>query len=155
MPIRGGGSPGAIAVLQRRPPTPSSAAASGPTTITSSPSVLITRASAGRRLPDRLDEALDGADRLLVAVLDGQPRVAGEVGERDRHAQPALLERLLAEVGLHVADHVLLDEVRRAGARAGRSMNGAANGSTSRVSPSISSAISTLGTPARISGSCT
>ena len=34
-------------------------------------------------------------------------------------------------------------------------MNGAANGSTSRVRPSISSAISTLGTPARISGSCT
>ena len=112
MPIRGGGSPAAISDCSSTA-HPVSAAGSEPTTITSSPSVLITRASSGRRLFDRLDEPLDRADRLLVAPLDGQARVAGEVGEGDRHAQAPLLGGArLVEVGLHVADHVLLDEVR-------------------------------------------
>ena len=47
----------------------------------------------GQRALDLLDEALDGADGLLVALLLGQPRVAGEVGEGDRDAQAPEVER--------------------------------------------------------------
>ena len=43
----------------------------------------------GQRLADQLDEALDDLERLLLAHLLGQPRVAGEVGEGDRDAHPA------------------------------------------------------------------
>ena len=65
----------------------------------------------GQRELDLLDEPLDGAHRLLVAELLGQARVARQVGERDRHAQPAEIQPPVAQVGLHVADDVLLDEV--------------------------------------------
>ncbi len=65
-----------------------------------------------QRLFDGLHEPLDRAERRLVAALDRQARIAGEIGERDRHPQAALLERVVAEIGLHVADHVLLDELR-------------------------------------------
>ena len=66
----------------------------------------------GQRRLDRLDEALDGADRLLLADLLGEARVAGEVRERDRDAQAAEVDvTLVAEVGLHVPDDVLLHEV--------------------------------------------
>ena len=65
----------------------------------------------GQRVLDRLGEALDGVDGLLVAQLLGQARVAGEVGEGDRDAQAAEVARAL-EVDLHVPDDVLLDEVR-------------------------------------------
>ncbi len=51
-------------------------------------------------------------DRLLVAALLGQARVAGQVGEGDGDPQPAEVQLLLGQVGLHVADDVLLDEVR-------------------------------------------
>ena len=66
----------------------------------------------GQRDLDVLDEALDGVDRLLLALLLGQARVAGEVGEGDRDPQAPEVERRALEVGLHVADDVLLDEVR-------------------------------------------
>ena len=46
----------------------------------------------GKRVGDVLDEALDDPDRLLLPGLLGQPRVAGEVGERDRHVQAAEVE---------------------------------------------------------------
>ena len=69
------------------------------------------RASSGSVSLDRLDEALDRGQRLLLARLLGHARVAGEVGERDRHAQAPEVERFVLEVGLHVADDVLLDEV--------------------------------------------
>ena len=65
----------------------------------------------GERVLDRLDEALDEVDRLLLPRLLGQPRVAGEVGEGDRDAQAAEVELVVGVVGLHVADDVLLDEV--------------------------------------------
>ena len=90
----------------------SSAAASEPTTITSSPIVLMIARVVGQRVADRLDEALDDVDRLLLPRLLGQPRVAGEVGEGDRHAQAAEVEVAVGvDLELHVADHVLLDEV--------------------------------------------
>ncbi len=63
----------------------------------------------GQRLLDRLDEALDHVERLLLARLLGQPRVAREVGEGDRHAQAA--ELVARAVELEVPDHVLADEV--------------------------------------------
>ena len=86
-----------------------SAAASVPTTITSSPIVLITRAVVGQRLADELDEALDDLERLLLAHLLGQPRVARQVGERDR--DPHAAERGVVGDQLEVADHVLGEEV--------------------------------------------
>jgi hypothetical protein len=64
----------------------------------------------GQRVLHPLDEALDDVERLLLPRLLGQPRVAREVGERDRHAQAAEVELLLA-LGLEVPDDVLLDEV--------------------------------------------
>ena len=64
----------------------------------------------GDRVLDRLDEALDVRERLLLALLLGEARVAREVGERDRHLDAAQL-RVVLEVHLHVADHVLLHEV--------------------------------------------
>ena len=67
----------------------------------------------GQRHLDVLDEALDGVDRLLLARLLGQARVAGEVGEGDGHAQAPEVQRRAVEVGLHVPDDVLLDEVRQ------------------------------------------
>src|ERR671937_428334 len=54
-----------------------------------------------------LHEALHEGERLLLALLFGEAGVAGKVGECDRHPQAA--ELLLAELDLHVADHVLLD----------------------------------------------
>ena len=60
-----------------------------------------------RRL-DRLDEALDQVERLLVALLLGVAGEAGQVDEAERHLHPAHLPHA-AEVGLHVADDVLLD----------------------------------------------
>ena len=65
----------------------------------------------GQRVLDRVGEALDRVDRQLVAQLLGQARVAGEVGERDRHTQAPDVARAL-EVDLHVADDVLLDRPR-------------------------------------------
>ena len=102
------------------------------------------RASSGSVSLDGLDEALDGVDGLLLALLLGQPRVAGEVGEGDRHAQAPEVELAPLEVGLHVADDVLLDEVRRKRWWTW-SMIGEASGSSSRARPSISSAISRPG----------
>ena len=67
----------------------------------------------GQRHLDVLDEALDRVDRLLFALLLGQSRVAGEVGEGDGHAQAPEVQRRVLEVGLHVPDDVLLDEVRQ------------------------------------------
>ena len=67
----------------------------------------------GQRDLDVLDEALDGVDRLLLARLLGQARVARQVGERDGDAQAPEVERRPLEVGLHVPDDVLLDEVRQ------------------------------------------
>jgi hypothetical protein len=67
----------------------------------------------GQRVLNDLHEALDRADGLLLAHLLGQPRVAGQVGEGDPDTQAAEVRRLVAELGLHVADHVLLDEVRQ------------------------------------------
>ncbi len=64
-----------------------------------------------QRLLDGLDEALDRRQRLLVAALHRQARIAGQVGEHDRHAHAPRLRSALGEVGLHVPDHVLLDEV--------------------------------------------
>jgi hypothetical protein len=60
---------------------------------------------------DGLDEPLHRADGLLLPLLLGQPRVSGEVGERDRHAQAPEIEIGPGEVDLHVPDDVLLDEV--------------------------------------------
>ena len=89
-----------------------SAEASLPTIITSSPIVLITRASSGSVFCTRLDEALDDVDRLLLPRLLGQARVAGEVGERDRHPQAAEVEPVAGvDLELHVADDVLVEEV--------------------------------------------
>ena len=64
-----------------------------------------------QRLRDRLDEALDERQRLLLALLLGESRVAGEVAERERHPHAAELSVLVAEVHLHVPHHVLLHEV--------------------------------------------
>ena len=64
----------------------------------------------GDRVLHRLDEALDVGQRLLLALLLGEARVAGEVGERHGDLDAAELGIVL-EVHLHVADHVLLDEV--------------------------------------------
>jgi len=54
---------------------------------------LITRASSGQRVLDRVHEALDGVERRQLALLLGQPGVAGEVGKRDRHLHPAEVDR--------------------------------------------------------------
>ena len=78
---------------------------------------MITRASSGSVSLDGLDEALDDVERLLVALLLGQPRVAREVGEGDRDPQAAELARP-STLGLEVADDVLLDEVPQAAAGA-------------------------------------
>ncbi len=66
----------------------------------------------GERGLDALDEALDGVQRVLLAGLLGQPGVAGEVGEGDRHAQATEVQvgRVL-RITLQVTDNVLLDEV--------------------------------------------
>ena len=91
-----------------------SAAASEPTIITSSPIVLITRASSGSVCLDVLDEALDGVDRLLLARLLGQARVAGQVGEGDRHAQAARGRAAASSRSASMCPiDVLLDEVRQ------------------------------------------
>ena len=58
-----------------------------------------------------LHEAFHDANGLLVAALLGQARIAGQVGEADSHAHTPLLGNAAGEVGLHVTDHVLLDEV--------------------------------------------
>ena len=63
----------------------------------------------GQRLADQLDEALDDLERLLLTHLLGQPRVAREVGERDRHPHPP--ERRVVGDQLQVPDDVLLEEV--------------------------------------------
>ena len=66
----------------------------------------------GQRVGDRLDEALDDVDRLVLPRLLGQARVAREVGEGDRHAQAAEVEvGVRVDLELHVADHVLVEEV--------------------------------------------
>ena len=114
-------------------PTAQSTSADGsePTTITSSPIVLITRASSGSVSCDRLDEALDDLERLLLARLLGQPRVAREVGERDRRraARPSS-----ASVGLEPRGGRRRPARGSAAASAGAraSMIGAASGSSSR-----------------------
>ena len=66
-----------------------------------------------QRLLDGLDEALGGLQRLLVATLDGQARIASQVGKRDRDPQAPLFRGALDQLCLHVPDHVLLDEVRQ------------------------------------------
>ncbi len=108
--MRGAGTSGEIAAWKSTAHCVS-ATASAPMTITSSPSVLITRASIGSECCDGLDEAFHDADGLLVAALLGQARIAGQVGEGDHHAHAPLLGDAAGELGLHVADHVLLDEV--------------------------------------------
>ena len=66
----------------------------------------------GQRVADPLDEALDDVDRLVLPRLLGQARVAGEVGEGDRHPQAAEVEVAVGvDLELHVADHVLVEEV--------------------------------------------
>ena len=80
--------------------------------MTSSPSVLRTRASIGSVRSTSSTKRSTAPTASLVALLLGQARVAGEVGERDRDAQAPEREHLVAHVGLHVTDHVLLDEVR-------------------------------------------
>ena len=90
-----------------------SATGSVPTIITPSPMFFTTRAPRGQRVLDRHDEPLEQVQRLVLALLLGEPHEPDQVGERDRHAQ--LSERLLAELlelGLHVGDHVLLDRRR-------------------------------------------
>ena len=111
MPIRGGGSPGAIAAC-RSTAHPVSAAGSEPTTITSSPSVLITRASTGREC------STASTNRSTVPTASSSPRStvrrayparsANAIATRSRPSSGGAL----GEIGLHVADHVLLDEVR-------------------------------------------
>ncbi len=62
-----------------------------------------------RRL-HRLDEVLDHVQRLEVALLLGVAGEAGEVDEAERHRDLAEVSRGGAELALHVADHVLLEE---------------------------------------------
>ena len=69
------------------------------------------RASSGSVASTASTKRSTALDRLLLAGLLGQPRVAREVGERDRDAQAAEVELARRQVGLHVADDVLLDEV--------------------------------------------
>ena len=84
---------------------------SWPTIITSSPIVFTTgRRRAGCSVTASTKRSTEG-ERLLLALLLGEAGVAGEVGERDRHAHAAEVELLVVQVDLHVADHVLLDEV--------------------------------------------
>ena len=122
------------------------AAGSEPTIITSSPIVLMIARVVGERVLDVLDEALHRADRLLVALLLGQPRVAGEVGEGDRHAQPAEVERARRS-----SRSVSMWPITSCSTKCARkrwwtwSIIGEASGSSSRASPSISSAISRPG----------
>ena len=108
----------------------------------------------GQALADRIDEALHRADRLLVAALDRQARVASEIRERDRDPQAAVLPSAVAEIGLDVADQVLLDEVAQQPV-VDVAQERHHEGISSRTMPSISSPISALGTPARIRGSWT
>ena len=54
-------------------------------------------------------ESLDRSHRLLIAALDRQARISREVRKRNRHPQPPLRQRPVAEIRLHVPDHVLLD----------------------------------------------
>ena len=79
----------------------------------------------GQRLGDELDEALDDLERLLLADLLGQPRVAGEVGEGDRHAH-APERGVVGDAASRCADDVLLEEVAQAAAGGRSSMIGAA-----------------------------
>ena len=72
----------------------------------------------GQRLTRRLHEALDGAHRRLVAALDGQAREAGQVGERDRDPQAALLEGLVAQYRPPCGRSCPARRTRPAGARA-------------------------------------
>ncbi len=66
----------------------------------------------GQRVLHRLDEALDDVDRLLLPRLLGQARVAGEVGEGDRHPHAPEVEVAAGlDLELHVADDVLVEEV--------------------------------------------
>ena len=96
----------------------------------------------------------DGADRLLLAFLLGEPCVPREVCECDRHAQPAEVEGGPIDLGLHVADDVLLDEVRQE-PLVEVVHHGAASGRISSARSAISSAIWITGTLSRMSGSCT
>ncbi len=106
-PIRGSGR----SVWSAWKPTAQSTSAlrSVPTTITSSPIVLITRALSGSVSETMLDEPLDHLQRLLLAHLLGQARVPREVGEADRHPHPA--QGGVVGDELEVADDVLLEEV--------------------------------------------
>ena len=52
----------------------------------------------GQRDLDRLDEPLHRIHRLQLALLLGQPRVAGQIGERDGHPHPPQLNRRPVEV---------------------------------------------------------
>ena len=106
----------------------------------------------GQRDLDAGDEPLDDVERLLLPRLLGQPRVAREVGERDRDAQAPEVDVAL---GLHVADDVLLDEVAQEPPVQPVHHRRGEREQASLASVSISSAISRPGTPSRISGSCT
>ena len=63
----------------------------------------------GQRRLDRVDEALDHVERLLVALLLGVAGEPGQVDEAERHRDPRQAAARPADVGLHVADDVLLD----------------------------------------------
>ena len=62
-----------------------------------------------RRL-DRLDEALDQVQRLQVTLLLGVAGEAGDVDEAEGDRDLTEVGRLRPQFGLHVADHVLLEE---------------------------------------------
>ncbi len=109
----------------------------------------------GQRDLDRLDEPLDRVDGLQLALLLGQPRVAGEVGERDRDPHPAEIDRLAVEIGLHVADHVLLDEVLQVALMDLVHHRRGQRQQLAGTAPASRSAISIPIAPERISGSCT
>ena len=110
MPMRGSGRSACSA--WKPTAQSSSAAASEATIITSSPIVLMMRASSGSVLPTPSTKRSMMSTASLLPRLLGQARVAGEVGEGDRHPQAAEVEVAVGvDLELHVADHVLVEEV--------------------------------------------
>ena len=103
---------------------------------------------------DGLDEALDDVERLLLPRLLGQPRVAGEVGEGDRHAQAPEVEHLL-RVHLEVADDVLLDEVLQEALVQAVHHGAGQRHQVAREALHLLGDLEAAATPSRISGSCT
>ena len=63
------------------------------------------------RLGDQCDEPVDRVDRHQLALLLGQLRIAGEVGERDGDLQPPDLAVVVLDVSLHVPDHVTVNQL--------------------------------------------